>query len=140
MNSQESLLIPETIYDALGADVTALGGIKKVAKPILWPAKDESTAQNRLRAALNPNHDQQLAPEEVETIVEAAAKVKSFNTARYLSRKARGEFVRVEPRTRVELLMEKVERMQSSFSQTCAELQTAVADLREAEQAERGRR
>lgn len=139
MNTQESLAIDDTIQDAIRADVQALGGVKKVAKPILWPTKDDVTAQNRLRAAINHNHDQELAPDEIETLIEHASLAGSFHIIQYFTRKARGQFVRVEPRTRVERLMEKVEQLQANFAQTCSELQTAVADLRESEKAERMR-
>lgn len=138
MNTQEPLALDESIHDAIRADVQALGGTKKVAK-VLWPTKDDVTGQARLRACVSHNHDQELGPDEIEMLIEHTALVHSFHIVNYYARKARGQFVRVEPRTRVERLMEKVEQMQSNFAQTCAELQTAVADLRESERAERVR-
>jgi hypothetical protein len=136
VNTQEGLDINDTLEAALAADITALGGVKKVAKPILWPAKDEITAQSRLRAALAPNHAQELSLEEMQLIIERAARVGSFNTISFLCGKARGQFQRVEPRTRVELLMEQVHALNSTFTHTVAELQTAIADLRDTDEAQ----
>jgi hypothetical protein len=136
VNSQTGLDINDTLEAALAADITSLGGVKKVAKPMLWPTKDEITAQGRLRAALAPNHAQELSMEEMQLIIERAARVGSFNTITYLCGKARGQFTRVEPRTRVELLMERVDALNSTFTQTVADLQTAIADLKDSDDAQ----
>jgi hypothetical protein len=63
-------------HEALAADVTALGGRKKLA-PQLWPSEDEETAQNRLKAALSPGHAQELKPPEVLKIKKLAHAVGS---------------------------------------------------------------
>lgn len=128
MNTQESLQIADTIHAAAAADVAALGGVKKVAK-LLWPTKDETTAQSRLRAALNESHPQDLSPDELEMLVDRAALIGNYNIVNYLARKARGKFERVEPRTRVERLVEVVEAQQRQFNSTCTELRNAIADL-----------
>lgn len=60
----QTALWHDTIWDAIGAAVQAAGGVKKVAGR-LWPSLDTTSAAARLRAALNPEHAQKLAPDEL---------------------------------------------------------------------------
>lgn len=78
MNQQA--LFHETIYDAIGADVLAAGGYKKVAG-VLWPA--DSSGAAKLRNALNPDQPHKLCPEEVLQIKRLAQAAGSTETIRF---------------------------------------------------------
>lgn len=71
MKTDRQVAIHFTWHEALQEDVTALGGRKKVAAR-LWPGEDEETASSRLRAAMAPDHKQELKPTEVLRIKEWA--------------------------------------------------------------------
>lgn len=78
----QNKLFHDSIYDALGADVAACGGIKKVAG-MLWPALETTVAAARLRSGLNPEHAQKLDPEEVMRIKRIAKEHESTATVEY---------------------------------------------------------
>ncbi|MDP9090173.1 MAG: hypothetical protein M3O26_15685 [Pseudomonadota bacterium] len=80
MSHHQPALFHDSIYEALAADVAALGGIKKCA-PILWPTN--SDAASRLRSCLSLEHPQKLDPEEVMSIKRLARDVGSFATVNY---------------------------------------------------------
>jgi len=79
---QQNQLFHDSVYDALGADVASIGGVKKVACA-LWPTLEPSIAAARLRSALNPEHAQKLDPEEVMTIKRLAQEAGSSSTVQY---------------------------------------------------------
>jgi len=132
MNTQDSLLIPDNEYDAIGADVQALGGVKKVAA-LLWPNKPADTAQSRLRACMSASHDQELGADELFALIGHAARVGAFNVVQLAARTAKGQFVRVEPRTKVERLLERAEAHLNQQQQTARDLRDALEDLKEFE-------
>lgn len=76
----QTALFHDSIYDALGADVAAIGGIKKTAA-LLWPTNTD--AAGRLRACLSTEHAQKLDVEEVLSIKRLAKEVGSFATVTY---------------------------------------------------------
>lgn len=78
--THQAALFHDSAYDALTADVAAIGGVKKTAA-MLWPTN--SDAAGRLRAALSPEHAQKLDPEEVLTIKRLARDAGSFATVTY---------------------------------------------------------
>ena len=78
--THQAALFHDSIYDALGADVAAIGGIKKTAA-LLWP--NISDASGRLRACLSLEHAQKLDIEEILAIKRLARDVGSFATVNY---------------------------------------------------------
>lgn len=130
MNRQSDLQLFDTIYDAIGADVMACGGVKKTAAK-LWPNKPASTAEGRLRAAMSASHDQELGADEVTSLIRLAASNGAFNTACFMCSTAGGEFKRIEPRTRMQLLVESIERNQQSLNRQYDQLQDALAAVAE---------
>ena len=78
--SHQCVLFHDSVYDALAADVAAIGGVKKAAA-MLWPTN--SDAAGRLRACLSQGHAQKLDPEEVLTIKRLARAVGSSATVNY---------------------------------------------------------
>jgi len=138
VNRQADLQIFDTIYDAIGADVMACGGVKKTAA-VLWPSKAASTAEARLRAAMSASHDQELGADEIGALISLAAKAGAFNTVCYSCGLAGGEFKRVEPRTRMQLLVESIERNQQSLNRQYDQLQDALAAVAEQEAREQRR-
>jgi hypothetical protein len=78
--THQAALFHDSIYDALGADVAAIGGIKKTAA-LLWPTN--SDAAGRLRACLSTEHPQKLDAEEILSIKRLAKDIGSFATVTY---------------------------------------------------------
>jgi hypothetical protein len=77
---RQAALFHDSIYDAVGADVAAIGGIKKTAA-LLWPTNAD--AAGRLRACLSTEHAQKLDPEEILSIKRFAKEVGSFAAVMY---------------------------------------------------------
>jgi hypothetical protein len=61
---EQAVLFYDSIYDAIGTVVTALGGKKKVG-PLLWPHLKAETAYTRLAHCLSEEFPEKLAPEEL---------------------------------------------------------------------------
>jgi hypothetical protein len=75
-------LFHDSITDAIGADIAAIGGVKKVAG-ILWPAMESSSAASKLRSCLNVDQPHKLDPMEVITIKRLARDAGSTATVNY---------------------------------------------------------
>jgi hypothetical protein len=80
--SHQNALFHDSIYDALAADIAAIGGVKKAA-PLLWP--NNSDAAGRMRACLSPDHAQKFDPEEVLAIKRLARDCGSTATVTFES-------------------------------------------------------
>jgi hypothetical protein len=76
----QKALFHETLFDAIGADVLAAGGFKKVAG-VLWPS--DSSGAAKLRNALNPEQPHKLCPEEVLQIKRLAQEAGSTETIQF---------------------------------------------------------
>lgn len=100
---QQNQLFHDSIFDAIGADVAACGGIKKVACA-LWPTLEPSIASARLRGALNPEHAQKLCPEEVIAIKRLAREQGSTATIDYEARELSYQVTWIEPDDELERL------------------------------------
>jgi hypothetical protein len=61
---EQQPLFYDSVYDAIGTVVTALGGKKKVG-PLLWPHLKAETAYTRLAHCLSEEFPEKLAPEEI---------------------------------------------------------------------------
>lgn len=83
---RQSELFHETIYDALGTTILALGGYKAVAHR-LWPARPNS--YTALKHAVNPSKREALHPHEVELIVQWGRDINCHAVMEYLSCAAR---------------------------------------------------
>jgi hypothetical protein len=92
----QNVLWHDTIYDALGADISASGGFKAVAGK-LWPVESPTTAATKLRNAINPDQAQKLCPEEVLQIKKLAKEAGSFATVQYEARELAFDFSWIEP-------------------------------------------
>jgi hypothetical protein len=79
---RQAALFHDSIFDALGADISAIGGFKKVSA-YLWPALDSTVSTTRLRSALNPEHAQKLCPSEVLEIKRLSHTYASHATVEY---------------------------------------------------------
>lgn len=83
-------LLHDSIEDAIGTAVSALGGAKEVAA-MLWPVlanNKPQTAYTRLKHSLNEDKAEKLDPDEVLTIICAGAQIGEHSIMRYIARKA----------------------------------------------------
>jgi len=92
----QAVLWHDTIYDALGADISAAGGFKVVAGK-LWPAESPTTAATKLRNAVNPEQAQKLCAEEVMQIKRLAKEAGSTATVQYEARELSYQITWVDP-------------------------------------------
>jgi hypothetical protein len=78
----QGTLFFETVYDAIGADISAAGGFKVVAGK-LWPTEGSATASAKLRNSINPDQPHKLCPDEVLAIKRLAKEAGSTATVDY---------------------------------------------------------
>lgn len=81
----QTSLFHESVYDALGSVVSALGGAKVVAMQ-LWPEKDPVDAGKLLRHCLNPDRPEKLSIEQVIWLMKAGRQDNCHDIATYLLR------------------------------------------------------
>lgn len=91
---QQIALFHDSIYDALSADVAAIGGVKKAAA-LLWPTN--SDAAGRLRACLSIEHAQKLDMEELIALKRLARDAGSCATVTYEAQQLGYEVAWIRP-------------------------------------------
>ena len=79
---EQSTLFHEDIYEALRADVQAIGGSKAVGN-MFWPEKPVDKAGENLNNCLNTTRNEKLDAEQVMLIIREAKKVTSFCTVTF---------------------------------------------------------
>ena len=113
-------LFHETIYDALGADISAAGGFKVVANK-LWPT--EVNAAAKLRNSINVDQPHKLCADEVLAIKRLAREAGSTATVDYeaqqlgfqatwLDPKDEADELRREVRDLLEVVTRKLDRIE----------------------------
>lgn len=115
---QQAALFHDSLLVALGADIAAAGGMKRVAG-LLWPTLGVSSAEARLRSGLNPDHAQKLCPLEVLRVKELSREAGSFATVQYESQRLGIEWKALAPaeakkrvkRARVTALLSELARL-----------------------------
>lgn len=75
----------DSIEDAVGTAVQALGGAKKVAE-VLWPALKPETAYSRLKHSLDPDKPEKLSLGELLMIARMARARGEHSIAQYFGR------------------------------------------------------
>jgi hypothetical protein len=104
MNQQQ--LFYDTIFDALGADIAACGGIKVVAGK-LWESESVTSGSQKLRNALNPEQPHKLCPTEVLMIKHMAKAVGSFATVNYEARELAFDVTWIRPEDEAERIHQR---------------------------------
>jgi len=97
----QAVLFHDTIFDALGADISAAGGFKVVAGK-LWPAENPTTAATKLRNAVNPEQAQKLCPDEVIQIKRLAFEAGSTATITYEAQQLGYAVTWIEPEDEIQ--------------------------------------
>jgi hypothetical protein len=105
MNQQR--LFHETIFDALGADISAIGGFK-VAAGKLWPAESPTTGAAKLRNAINPEQPHKLCPDEVLAIKKLAKEAGSDATVSFEASQLSYRFEWVTPEEELNDLQRRI--------------------------------
>lgn len=91
----QGVLFHDSIEDAIGSCIIALGGHGKVGG-WLYPSLG-SRAEARVRSNLNPERDHKFSPEEVELIGRKARDIGCYALQEYLALKWNCEFTPLEP-------------------------------------------
>ena len=97
VEGRQAVMFHDTILDAIGTAVAAVGGIDKAAG-ILWPSKPVSTASARLRECLNANREQKLSPEEVLHLAKSAREQGDHSIMNYMAAELGYEIKPISPR------------------------------------------
>lgn len=100
--SFQGSLFHDSVLDALGTDVKALGGPKVVAG-LLWPA--DARGPDRLRACLSENHEQKLKADEIYLIKKLAKEKGSTAAVDYEISGMGGEVKWIKPEDEAAALM-----------------------------------
>ncbi len=82
MNGQ-TVLFHDSIFDAIGCAVQAIGGAKRAAA-LLWPSMKPETAYTRLRHCLTEEFPEKLAPDEVMLLMRRARDAGDHSIIQYL--------------------------------------------------------
>ena len=104
MNQQA--LFYETIFDAIGADIAAIGGFKSAAAK-LWPSESPITSSAKLRNAINPEQPHKLCPDEVLQIKRLAKAVGSCAIVSYESKELGFDIAWIEPEDEMERVQKR---------------------------------
>jgi hypothetical protein len=106
--TQATLFSPhETVYDALGADITAAGGFKLVASK-LWPSESITLSAAKLRNSVNPDQPHKLCPDEVLAIKKLAYEHGSTCTVDYEAQQLGYQCTWLDPQDEAEQLNREV--------------------------------
>jgi hypothetical protein len=81
---EQAALFHDSIYDAVGAVVSALGGKKKMATQ-LWPHLKPETAYTRLAHCLSDEFPEKLSPEELLFLARAGREAGCHSIMAYLA-------------------------------------------------------
>lgn len=81
---EQTALFYDSVYDAIGTVVAALGGKKKVGS-LLWPRLKSETAYTRLAHCLSDEFPEKLAPEEILFLAQKGREVGCHAIVAYLS-------------------------------------------------------
>lgn len=104
--SEQVPLWHDSVEDAIGTAILALGGAKKVAE-MLWPVlarNKPQTAYTRLRHCLNAEKAEKLDPDEILTIARSAALIGEHSIMQYLARELGYEIKPIAPTEAVKRL------------------------------------
>lgn len=116
---QQDPLFFDSIDDAIGNAVQALGGFKRVACD-LWPSMKAESAYSKLKAALDPAKEREnLDQHEIELISDRAAAVGNYAIPRWFAERCGGEFRVVAP-------VERALDLQQRFDKGVGELTQLV--------------
>jgi hypothetical protein len=115
----------DTIYDALGADISAAGGFKEVSGK-LWPSENPTSASSKLRNAINPDQAQKLSADEIVQIKRLALAEGSTATISYEAQQLGYEVTWVEPEDEIE----RIERENNELLKAILKRQERSEQLR----------
>lgn len=121
----QAALFHDTIFDAIGADIAAIGGFKVTAGK-LWPAENPTTAAAKLRNAINPEQAQKLCPQEVLQIKRFAREVGSFATINYEAQQLGYSVTWIDPEDE----LERIERENNELLKELLRRQERLEQLR----------
>lgn len=96
---EQAVLWHDSLEDALGSVIHALGGRKAVAE-MLWPVlykQKPDTAYSRISHCLNPEKAEKFSPDELITILEKANEIGAHEAMQYIGMRTRYEVNAVSP-------------------------------------------
>lgn len=105
---EQGALFYESIYDAVGAVVQAMGGKKKVAT-LLWPRMRPESAYTRLAHCLSDEFPEKLSPEELLFLISSGRQIGCHAIMTYLS--SEGGYappITVEPQDEADALRREI--------------------------------
>lgn len=80
---QQAKLFHESIYDALGTLINALGGPKRVG-PMLWPEKLLDASSQLARDCVNPSRKERFDPEQTLLLLKKGREIGCHDAVNYI--------------------------------------------------------
>lgn len=129
---QQEQLFFDSVDDAIGNTVQALGGFKAVAIR-LWPTMKLESAYAKLKACLDPAKDREnLDQHEINSLVQWGAEVGNYAIPRWFAEQAAGEYKPVAQ-------VERAADLQQRFDTGLQELRQIVDRMEKLPKQGRGR-
>lgn len=125
---EQPALFHETIEDALAADISALGGPKKCGA-WLFAHLPPDQAGGMVRACLNSERNEKLAPHQVFQILERAAAVSSFATLTFYAHHLGFNVEWVNPADEAQALEREIRDELKAINQRMARLERVKTKL-----------
>ena len=122
VESGQQALFHDTVADALGSAVVAIGGMKKAAS-LLWPADPMSRSEARLRACLNAERAEKLSPDEVIRLTKLARDAGDHSVMTYLAAELGYEIKPTTPEDELAALQRRYIEAAESIARISAQIQ-----------------
>jgi hypothetical protein len=112
-NPQMGLLI-ESVHDALGDAVRALGGPKVVAS-MMWPTKSIDAGRKKLLDMLSPDRDEKFSPEQVIWLLRQARQAGYHNAMQWVCGETGYECKPLDPEVERDRLADAIEQASANL-------------------------
>jgi hypothetical protein len=125
---EQPALFHETIEDALGADIAALGGPKKCGA-WLFSHLPPDQAGGMVRACLNQERSEKLGPLQVYQVMEKAATASSFATLQFYAHHLGFNVEWIDPKDEADALEREIRDELRAINQRMARLERVKTKL-----------
>lgn len=122
MEGGQQALFHDTVADALGSAVVAIGGMKRAAS-LLWPADPLTRSEARLRACLNAERAEKLSPDEVIRLAKLAREAGDHSVMTYLAHELGYEIKPTTPEDELAALQQRYIDAAENIARISAQIQ-----------------
>ncbi|HRC61608.1 MAG TPA: hypothetical protein PLX85_00105 [Dehalococcoidia bacterium] len=105
-NAMQAVLFHDSIADAIGTAIAAIGGPKK-AGGALWPADPVARSEARVRSCLNAERAEKFSPDEVMQLARLARAAGDHSIMNYLAAELGYEIRPLDPQDQMAALQQQ---------------------------------